>query len=115
MREYRFDVVRVICMTYIVTYVHLYENIYPQDRMTTYVPASIAMAHVCLGLFSFVSGYLLGKKYSFGNQGNGNVWLFYKKRFLRIFPLFVLSSITLWLIGFNNADATWNGLLCISP
>ena len=115
MREYRFDVVRVVCMTYIITYVHLYEYIYPQGRMTCYLPACIAMAHSCLGLFTFVSGYLLGKKYCFGPQGNADVWTFYKKRILRIIPLFVLASIVLWLVDFNDADATRNGLLCISP
>lgn len=115
MREYRFDVVRVVCMTYLVTYIHLYEYIYPQGRMTPYLPLCIAMAHACLGVFTFVSGYLLGKKYSFGQQGNSDVWTFYKKRILRIIPLFVVSSIALWLIRFNDTDATWNGLLCISP
>ena len=115
MREYRFDVVRVVCMTYIVTYVHLYGYIYPQGRMTPFQPASIALAHACLGVFTFVSGYLLGKKYCFGPQGDADVWTFYKKRILRIIPLFVLASIALWLIGFNGTRATMNGLLCISP
>lgn len=115
MREYRFDVVRVVCMTYIITYVHLYEYIYPQGRMTCYLPVCIAMAHACLGLFTFVSGYLLGKKYCFGERGNTDVWTFYKKRILRIIPLFILSSIALWMIGLNSSEATRNGLLCISP
>ena len=115
MREYRFDVVRVICMTYLVAYFHLYDYIYPQGRMTIYTPVSIAMAHACLGLFTFVSGYLLGKKYCFGQQGNCDAWTFYKKRILRIIPLFLLSSIVLWFINFNGTHATLNGLLCISP
>lgn len=115
MREYRFDVVRVVCMTYLVTYVHLYGYIYPQGLMTPFQPASIALAHACLGVFTFVSGYLLGKKYSFGQQGNGDVRAFYKKRILRIIPLFVVASIALWLIDFNGTRATVNGLLCISP
>ncbi len=115
MREYRFDVVRVVCMTYLVACFHLYGYIYPQEQMTIIYPACVAIAHASLGLFTFVSGYLLGKKYCFGQYGNVVVWTFYKKRILRIVPLFVASSILLWLIDFNNADATWNGLLCISP
>ena len=115
MREYRFDVVRVVCMTYIVTYVHLYGYIYPQGHMTSFQPASIALAHACLGLFTFVSGYLLGRKYCFGQQGESDVRTFYKKRILRIIPLFVLASIALWLIGGNGTRATLNSLLCISP
>lgn len=115
MREYRFDVVRVVCMTYIVTYVHLYGYIYPQGRMTSFQPASIALAHACLGLFTFVSGYLLGKKYQFGGKEGSNIWTFYKKRILRVIPLFVLASIALCFIGLNGMRATINGLLCISP
>lgn len=115
MREYRFDIARVICMTYIVTYVHLYEYIYPHDQTATYFYVCVAMAHACLGVFTFVSGYLLGKKYCFGQQGNVDVWKFYEKRLLRVIPLFIVASILLWLVDFNDADATLNGLLCISP
>ena len=115
MREYRFDVVRVVCMTYIVAYAHLNEYIYPQGHMTIYYPAYVAMVHACLGLFTLVSGYLLGKQYSFGQQTDGNMWTFYHKRILRIIPLFVVASIALWLIDFNDAKSTMNGLLYISP
>lgn len=115
MREYRFDVVRVVCMSYIVAYFHLYGYVYPGNKITVVYSASTAMAHACLGLFTFVSGYLLGKKYCFAQQGNTDVWHFYRKRILRIVPLFVVSSIALWLIRFNTAAATWNGLICISP
>ena len=34
---------------------------------------------------------------------------------MRIIPLFVIASIVLWLIGFNDAKSTMNGLLYISP
>lgn len=115
MREYRFDVIRVVCMTYIVAYAHLNGYIYPQGHMTYFFPAHVAIVHACLGLFTFVSGYLLGKKYSFGQQGNMGVWAFYQKRIMRIIPLFVFASIALWLIGFNGAKSTMNGLLLISP
>lgn len=115
MREYRFDVVRVICMTYLIAFFHLYGSVYPHGSSPFYDPACTAMAHACLGLFTFVSGYLLGRKYCFGKQGNVDAWTFYKKRILRVFPLFVIASIALWLIGFNGTEATRNGLLCISP
>ena len=115
MREYRFDIARVVCMTYLVTYVHLYGYIYPHGPVSPYHPVSVAMAHACLGVFTFVSGFLLGKKYVFGQQEIDYVRTFYKKRLLRIIPLFVISSVLLWSISFNNAEATLNGLLCISP
>ena len=115
MRDYRFDVVRVVCMTYLIAFFHLYGYVYTGTSTTIVYSASTALAHACLGLFTFASGYLLGKKYCFGQQGNVDLWTFYKKRILRVFPLFVVSSILLWLIGFNTAAATLNGLLCISP
>lgn len=114
MRDYRFDVARVVCMTFIVVFVHLYGYIY-DVKSAYFIPACAILTDACLGLFTFVSGYLLGKKYVFGKYGNGSVWTFYKKRILRIIPLFVLSAVVLWLIGFNGTRQTLNGLLCISP
>ena len=115
MREYRFDVARVVCMTYIVAFMHLYAYIYPEGRVTFYIPACVTMTDACLGLFTFISCYLLGKKYVFGKQGNCDWWSFYKKRLLRIIPLFIIASLVLWLIDFNGISPTKNGILCISP
>lgn len=115
MRDYRFDVARVICMTYIVAFMHLYAYVYPGGRDTYYIPACVAFTDACLGLFTFISGYLLGKKYIFGEHGFGSIWIFYKKRILRIIPLYILSLVALWLIGFNEGRPTISGLLCISP
>ena len=115
MREYRFDVVRVVCMTYLVAFFHLSGYVYPNGLTGVCHSLSMALAHASLGLFTFVSGYLLGRKYRFGQPESVGVWTFYKKRILRVFPLFVLASVALWLIGLNGARATLNGLLCISP
>lgn len=114
-RDYRFDVARVVCMTYIVAFVHLYAYIYPNVISANVIPACAILCDACLGLFTFISGYLLGKKYSFGEQGKITVGNFYKKRIIRIIPLFVVSAVALWLIHFNGTRATINGLLCISP
>ena len=114
MRDYRFDVARVVCMTYIVVFVHLYGYIY-NVKSAYFIPVCATLTDACLGLFTFVSGYLLGKKYVFGKHGICSVWTFYKKRILRIVPLFVLSVFILWLIGFNDTGSSINGLLCISP
>ncbi len=115
-RDYRFDVARVLCMTYIVAFVHLWAYIHPEVISANYVhPAFEMLCNSCLGLFTFASGYLLGSKYSFGKEGSSKIWPFYKKRVLRIIPLFLLAALALYLIGFNSAKATFNGLLCISP
>jgi len=116
MRDYRFDVARATCMIYVI-FVHLYDYVYNVKVGTAIVdiPALATIVDACLGLFTFSSGYLLGSKYIFGNQSHVNVWDFYKKRILRIIPLFVLSAVVLWLIGLNGTRQTLNGLLCISP
>ena len=115
MRDYRFDVARVVCMTYVI-FVHLYDYVYNVKVGTAIVeiPSLAIIVDACLGLFTFISGYLLGSKYIFVKQSD-NIWEFYKKRILRIFPLFILSAVVLWLIGINGTRQTLNGLLCISP
>lgn len=116
MRDYRFDVARVLCMSFIVVFVHLWAYIHPEVISAIYVhPLFAILTNSCLGLFTFASGYLLGGKYSFGKDGNTRIWPFYKKRVLRIIPLFLLAAVILYLIGFNSAKATLNGVLCISP
>jgi hypothetical protein len=115
MRDNRFDIARVVCMSYIVAFVHLYHYIHPSVVSAVIIPAHAILTDAALGLFTFISGYLLGSKYRFGGQSGTNVWEFYKKRILRIIPLFVLSAVVLWLINFNGTRQTLNGLLCISP
>ena len=116
MRDYRFDVARATCMIYVI-FVHLYDYVYNVNVGTAFIeiPALATIGDACLGLFTFASGYLLGSKYIFGKQSDVNVGSFYKKRILRIIPLFVLSAVVLWLIGLNGTRQTLNGLLCISP
>lgn len=115
MRDYRFDVARVLCMTYIVAFVHLYAYIHTEVVSAYFIPACATLTDACLGLFTFTSGYLLGRKYHFGGDSDGRIWTFYKKRLLRIIPLFIIASITLWLIGFNGEKETFNGIVFISP
>lgn len=115
MRDYRFDVARAVCMTYIVAFVHLFTYIRPDRNSANIIPACVILTEACLGLFSFTSGFLLGKKYQFDCPSSSGVWSFYKKRFLRIFPLFVLAAFCLWRIRFNGTPGTINGVILISP
>ena len=115
MRDYRFDVARAVCMTYIVAFVHLYTYLRPDRNPGNIIPACAILTEACMGLFSFTSGFLLGKKYQFEPLTGSNVWPFYKKRLLRIFPLFALASLCLWRIGFNGTHETINGVILISP
>lgn len=112
-RDYRFDIARVLCMTYIVAFLHLYGYVYNVISANV-IPSCHILCDACLGLFTFTSGYLLGKKYCFG-QGGNSIKDFYVNRVVRIIPLFLLASLVLCLIGFNSAKATLYGILCLSP
>lgn len=68
-RDYRFDIARVICMTYIVAFLHLYGYVY-NVISANIIPCCHILCDSCLGLFTFTSGYLLGKKYRFGQREN---------------------------------------------
>lgn len=75
-----------------------------------------------LGAFIFISGYFLGKKSINSLSELGD---FYKRRFLRIYPMFFLSCISLYLLYvLFNTDSitsvkelilTLTGLACIIP
>lgn len=112
-RDYRFDIARVLCMTFIVAFCHLYAYIHTEVLAASVIPWCAVVTSACLGLFSFTSGYLLGSKYCFKNRQE--LWIFYKKRVLRVFPLFIAAAILLYLIGFNNSRSSLNGMLCLSP
>ena len=105
-----FDTARVISMFYIIGILHL----------SGYTGKSIAENEICvsviwstLGVFTFISAYLLGSRYNFSSISE--IMVFYKKRLLRFYPLFLISSLALVAIGFHSWDVTWKGLLGISP
>lgn len=109
-RNLGFDIARVISMFYIIGVLHL----------SGYTGISVANYDTCvsfiwstLGVFTFLSAYLLASKYNFSSKQD--IIKFYKKRLLRFYPLFFISSIALIAIKFNTWDETWKGLLGISP
>ena len=67
----------------------------------------------CLGTFSLISGYLIGRKYNCETWKD--VLFFYKKRVVRFYPLFFLSAVLLYAIGFNNLSQTVISLLGLAP
>lgn len=109
-RNISFDVARAISMFYIVGILHL----------TGYTTLSVAqfasftsLIWSTLGVFTFLSAFLLSSRYSFSTLSE--IMTFYKKRILRFYPLFIISSLLLFVIKFNTWDETWKGLLGISP
>ena len=102
-----FDVARIFSIIWIVAVYHVLPSaglpLGSQIKILTYTS---------LGIFTFLSSFLLTSRYSFDNLGG--TLLFYKKRVLRFYPLFLLSSVILCAIGYNSLSTTLKGLLGIS-
>lgn len=115
-RDLRFDFIRSISMFYIVAVLHLsqYLTLSPAVTKVYNSYTSDLLTNLALSCFSMISGYLIGSKYVFDGKTD-KVWAFYKKRILRFYPMFLIASALLWLIGFNNLKATLFGLAGLAP
>lgn len=89
-RDRVFDVARGLAMLYIIGLWHMssYSGIFE-------IPYGDYIKNAALGLFMFLSGYLLGAKYIIRNVKDGLFFL--KKRFLRLYPLYALSLLLFYL------------------
>lgn len=112
-RDFRLDIARALCMCYIIAALHLSQYLGLKYYIyETYIGRLITFS--CLGLFTFMSGYLIGGRYDF-NRTETKVITFYKKRIVRFYPLFVIATILLYLIGFNNLSSSIYGLIGLAP
>lgn len=109
MRDLKYDIARSFAMIWIVGIYHMSE--YVSLPLHTQQWARI-VTWSCLGVFTFISAYFLSGKNTFFNFSD--IFLFYKKRLLRFYPLFFVAAITMLLIDFNDWDQTWRGLLGVS-
>lgn len=109
-RNLGFDAARSLAMVYIVGILHLSGY---TDYAVTRNSACVSFIWSTLGVFTFLSGFLLASRYKF--DSGKSIVQFYKKRVVRFYPLFFISSILLFLIHFNSWQETWKGLLGISP
>ena len=103
-----FDVARVFSIIWIVAIYHAL----PSAHLPLIGPVK-TITYSSLGIFTFLSAFLLASRYNF--EEKGAIGLFYRKRVLRFYPLFFISSIILWLIGYNGLGVTVKGLLGVSP
>lgn len=104
-----FDLARVVAIFIIIG---IYHNLGYAGRFHA-EPAVRVLVYSSLGVFTFLSAFLLASKYSFTEEGE--ILSFYKKRVLRVYPLFVVSSLILAFLGFNSWGTTIKGVLGISP
>lgn len=111
-RKVFIDYVRVLCMCFVVCVLHLsqYLNNDPIDYYLWHNPVFFKITYSALGAFSFISGYLMG-----GGKKYQSTCSFYKKRFIRVYPMFVFSTFLLYVIGLNGAKESIVGLVGLSP
>lgn len=103
-----FDVARAFSIIWIVAVYH----VLPSAHLPLVGPVK-TITYSSLGIFTFLSAFLLASRYDFRKVGA--IGQFYRKRVLRFYPLFFLSSIILYAIGYNPLFTTIKGLLGISP
>lgn len=100
-----FDIARVLSIFIIVLYHSMGYG------CSYYLHSAIrSIAYASLTIFTFQSGFLLATRYDLSNC---IFFDFIKKRLLRIWPLFLFSSVLLCLMGFNSWFSTakaWFGL-----
>ncbi len=104
-----FDLARVVAIFVVIGIYHNfgYAGAYHSE------PAVRVLVYSSLGLFTFLSAFLLASRYSFAEKTE--IQSFYKKRVLRVWPLFVISSLMLAVLGFNAWMPTIKGIVGISP
>lgn len=110
------DCSRALCMLWIVGIWHMqeYTGLNIQNSITKNVTSGV------LATFTLISGYFIGKN---NFKGKDNILRFFKKRFLRIYPLFFLSCTTFYVMNllfhasfissFKQYLLTISGLSCI--
>lgn len=97
-RDLSIDMIRALSIIYVIVILHIsdYTQLYNMEGIFVYCITSAAM-----GAFMFISGFLLKRKYEI--TGMSNVGCFFRRRFFRIIPLYLLAVFYFVLIG----DMPW--------
>ena len=106
-RNFVIDLLRSIAMLWIVCVWHLLGYSPKYSISESYPCHIITVFFLCM--FFFLSGYLLSRKYKTGGNGLSSAMGFYKRRILRVLPLFALSC-----FSFPNKSSVLDRLLCLS-
>ena len=97
-RNIGIDLLRAVSIFYIVGFWHMLNYTQAITNYKNFV--TIRLTYIILGTFVFISGYFLGLPKN--NTGKHNILLFYKKRFLRIYPLYLLSILLFTFFNLSN-------------
>ena len=109
---YWIDLLRAICMVWIVCIWHIRDylpGIFFSKAHMDAIGEGITM--VVLMIFTLISGFLMSK-YSFGSIND--VLNFYKKRFIRFYPLYMVAVSCFYLFDFYTFRTTIKCLLGVA-
>lgn len=97
-RVVSFDIARALFTLEIIAFWHLMDYL-PNHYVLTGFALCVgeSLTHIALAGFTFLSGYFLSQ-YHFNCKRDW--WAFYKKRLIRFYPLFLLSALSLYVVGF---------------
>lgn len=101
------DFLRAASVLYIVGFWHMMEY-WPQGS-GCHNPVTARITAVVLGLFTFLSGYLLAQKPL--KWEARRIGAFYVRRFLRLYPLYLVALVVFGLTGL----ADWRSVLLSAP
>ena len=99
-RNITIDLIKGASVLYIVGFWHLfnYTNAFPNyDNAIT-----IRLTVIVLGLFMFVSGYLIGNKQF--QTVRGSLAAYYRSRLLRIYPPYIVAILCFYLLGISDGQ-----------
>ena len=109
---FQIDILRALCAIYIIGIWHLTNyldsSVYSFGRLYPYMEY---LTISVLSTFTFCSGFLLSK-YEFASLKD--VASFYKRRLIRLYPLFLLSGVTMYIIGYADLKQVIDALLGVS-
>ncbi len=104
------DWIRAVGILYVVAFWHGFEWVRGEPFHIT--PVTTALKFTALGLFVFVSGYLLGRQ-PIDLTARG-LMQFYRRRLLRIWPLYAVALLVFFFLGLADADVAWRSAFGIS-
>ena len=107
-RDLAGDLLRGGAVLYIVGYYHI------QDVWLVGIPSPLAgwFARVALALFCFLSAYFLSAKTII--KGGKDVLIFYRRRLLKIYPLYFLALVGFVALGLVDKNLFWPSALLIN-
>jgi len=91
------DAIRSLCMVYIIGFWHLHVYSPYLPRLSS-LTGSLMFTYWCLGLFFFISGFLLAAAHA-GMAGAAAILSFYARRAIRLYPPYVVALLSFYVFG----------------